>query len=140
MNILYIDDDAEDRELFKEALYEVDPAIVCYLADDGAKGLNTLEELVMVPDLIFVDVNMPIMNGKQFLKTVKNTIRLRTIPVIMYSTTSQPREMNEYFQLGARDFLVKPSSFSDVCETLKKAIEITNSHSTRTVNDLELKD
>lgn len=123
MSILYIDDDEEDREIFKEALETIDPSIICNVVSDGRQGLNTLEELVVVPDFIFVDVNMPVMNGKQFLKELKKTIRLRTIPVIMYSTTSQPREIQEYARLGASEFLIKPASFKKVCEVLSNIIE-----------------
>jgi CheY-like chemotaxis protein len=122
MSILYIDDDEEDREIFKEALRAIDPSIICNAVSDGKQGLNTLEELVVVPDFIFVDVNMPVMNGKQFLKELKKTVRLRSIPVIMYSTTSQPTEIQEYAKLGAYEFLVKPSSFKKVCEVLANII------------------
>lgn len=126
MSILYIDDDEEDREIFKEAIEAIDPGIICNVVADGKQGLRTLEELVVVPDFIFVDVNMPIMNGKQFLKELKKTIRLRSIPVIMYSTTSQPSEILEFTQLGAQNFLVKPPSFKLVCEALSGIIKGNN--------------
>lgn len=126
MSILYIDDDEEDREIFKEAIEEIDPGIICNVVADGKQGLRTLEELVVVPDYIFVDVNMPIMNGKQFLKELKKTVRLRSIPVIMYSTTSQPSEIQEFTRLGAQNFLVKPPSFKLVCEALAGVIKGNN--------------
>lgn len=64
---MYIDDDAEDREFFKEAVKDIDPTLMCYMAQDGREGLNDLSEMIVMPDFIFVDVNMPIMNGRQFL-------------------------------------------------------------------------
>jgi CheY-like chemotaxis protein len=123
MHILYIDDDLEDREIFKEAISEIGPTYVCNLAADGQQGIMALEDFVVMPDFIFVDVNMPVMNGKQFLEKVKNTPRLRSIPVIMYSTTSYSQERIEYFNLGARDVLVKPNTFHDICDLLKTVIE-----------------
>lgn len=76
-----------------------------------------------MPDFIFVDVNMPVMNGRQFLEKVKSTPILRSIPVIMYSTTSFLQERNEYFRLGAKDVLVKPNAFGEICDLLRNVIE-----------------
>lgn len=53
-----------------------------------------------MPNLIFLDVNMPVMNGKQFLSVIKQIPRLKSIPIIMYSTTSHQEEMKEYFKMG----------------------------------------
>lgn len=122
MHILYIDDDQEDREIFQEAISEIGP-YVCNVAVDGKQGIDALENFVVMPDYIFVDVNMPVMNGKQFLEKVKETPRLRSIPVIMYSTTNYAQERIEYFNLGARDVLVKPNTFHDICQLLRSVIE-----------------
>lgn len=111
MNILYIDDDAEDREIFRDAVLSIDQKIVLNTANDGLDGIKVLEELTVVPDFIFLDINMPRMNGKQFLIEIRQTIRLRTIPVIIYSTTTQPGEIELCKKLGAKDFLVKPDKF-----------------------------
>jgi CheY-like chemotaxis protein len=123
MHILYIDDDSEDREIFREAITKISSSYVCNVATDGSQAIQALEEFVVMPDYIFVDVNMPVMNGRQFLETVKNTPRLRSIPVIMYSTTSFAQERNDYFRLGAKDVLVKPNTFNDICILLKSVID-----------------
>jgi CheY-like chemotaxis protein len=123
MHILYIDDDSEDRDIFQEAITQIAPMSVCNVATDGAQGLQALEEFVVMPDYIFVDVNMPVMNGKQFLEKVKTAPRLRSIPVIMYSTTSYSQEREEYFRMGAQDVLVKPNSFKEICSLLKSIIQ-----------------
>lgn len=122
MHILYIDDDSEDREIFQEAITQISPTSVCNVATDGVQGLKALEEFVVMPDFIFVDVNMPVMNGRQFLEKVKSAARLRSIPVIMYSTTSFAEERNEYYKMGARDVLVKPNTFPEICELLRNII------------------
>lgn len=123
MHILYIDDDLEDREIFREAISEIEPSYVCNVATDGSEGMQALENFVVMPDYIFVDVNMPVMNGRQFLEQVKNIPGFRSIPVIMYSTTSYTQERNEYFRLGARDVLVKPNTFTEICDLLKSVIQ-----------------
>ncbi len=122
MHIFYVDDDFEDREIFREAISEIGPAYVCNVASGGSEGMKFLEDMTAVPDYIFVDVNMPIMNGRQFLELLKNDPRLQDVPVIMYSTTSYSQERTEYFKLGARDVLVKPSTFDEICELLKGVI------------------
>jgi CheY-like chemotaxis protein len=127
MYILYIDDDLEDREIFSEAISAIDPSYVCNLANDGARGLKALEDLVVMPDFIFVDVNMPVMSGKQFLQEVKKIPRLRSIPLIMYSTTSQQAEMDAYYKMGAYKVLIKANTFQSICELLSSVIKSTSS-------------
>ena len=119
MHILYIDDDSEDREIFKQAINAIDNSFSCVVATDGKEGLELLKNHITEPDFIFVDVNMPVMGGKEFLYEVKHTQGFRSIPVIMYSTTSWGDEIKSYAKLGAYDFIIKPNSFSEVCEVLK---------------------
>ena len=123
MHILYIDDDLEDREIFRDAITQISPAYVCNVATDGRQGFQILQDFVVMPDFIFVDVNMPVMNGRQFLEKVKSTPTFRSIPVIMYSTTSFAQERVEYFKLGAKDVLVKPNTFREICDLLKSVID-----------------
>jgi CheY-like chemotaxis protein len=77
-----------------------------------------LDERVLIPDYIFVDINMPVMSGREFLNIVKNTPRLRTIPVFMYSTSSLPQERTVYISLGAREVFTKPSAFEGIKDLL----------------------
>ncbi len=122
MTILYIDDDAEDREFFTEAVCKIDADVLCYTAKDGAQALRELHEMIVMPDYIFLDVNMPVMNGKQFLQEIKKQPRLRCIPVVMYSTTTRPEERNEFLQAGAFRVLAKPSSIIKISELIKSVI------------------
>jgi CheY-like chemotaxis protein len=117
--LFIIDDDAEDQEIFIEAVREVDKSIQCYSATSGEDAMKQLEmEVVVLPDLIFLDMNMPKLNGKQVLRELKNTRSLKGIPVIMYSTSFAPRDIEEIDQLGAAYHLLKPSRFEDLCNSL----------------------
>jgi len=122
MTILYIDDDSDDREFFREAVRYIDPAITCHTSKDGAQGLKELEEMIIMPDFIFLDVNMPVMNGKQFLLEIKQRPRLRTIPVVIYSTTNHPVERNDFMTLGAYKVLAKPSSLTSISALVKSVL------------------
>ena len=123
MIALYIDDDLEDTEIFQEAITSVDPHVVFYTASDGYEGFRVLEHITVVPDFIFLDVNMPRMNGKDFLSQIKKKVSFRSIPVIMYSTTSHEDEILAYKKMGAYDFIQKPDSFESLRQTLKKLIQ-----------------
>ena len=122
MTVLYVEDDPEDRDIFKEALESISPSSVCHLATDGNDGLRYLLKNSVQPDYIFLDINLPEMNGKEFLKMIKETERFRNIPVVMYSTSSRPEDKDECLQLGAFDFVIKPSTFAQIREMLARFI------------------
>ena len=123
--LLIIDDDVEDQEIFLEALKEVDTTIVCYTAMSGDEAFKRLEtDVVMLPDLIFLDLNMPKQNGKQVLKEIKNNRQFKHIPVIMYSTSFAPRDIDEIKQVGAIHHLLKPSRFDDLCHALSYILSV----------------
>jgi CheY-like chemotaxis protein len=104
-----IDDDIDDQEVFKMALQRIDENIRFSAAKDGAEGLQKLQEnSAFVPDFIFLDINMPKMNGMQCLPEIKKLEHLRNARIIMYSTTSNESVQRKSQQLGADEFLVKP--------------------------------
>ena len=118
-HLLIIDDDIEDQEIFIEAVKEVSDDIHCSSSTSGEEALDQLtENSKKLPDLIFLDLNMPKLNGKQVLKEIKNKPGINTIPVIMYSTSFAPRDIEEIRQIGAAHHLLKPSRFNDLCAAL----------------------
>jgi CheY-like chemotaxis protein len=123
-HVLYIDDDADDKEVFRDAVTQLNSHVICNFSCDGLSALQYLQENLMVmPDYIFVDVNMPIMGGLEFLKRLKKIPRLRTIPVIIYSTAPDPQDREEYFRLGANYVIKKPSTFQQLIDLLKSILE-----------------
>jgi CheY-like chemotaxis protein len=117
---LLADDDNDDRELFCEALGEIDPTIVCYCVTDGKATLELLDdEDVEKPQIIFLDINMPGMNGWECLTRLKQHDEHKQIPVIIYSTSSHQREADIALDLGALCFFTKPTNFLELKEILK---------------------
>ncbi|RYZ28843.1 MAG: response regulator [Chitinophagaceae bacterium] len=115
------DDDEDDRMLFEEALAEVDKKIRCITVKNGREALDVLQnEMVLLPDYIFLDLNMPMLNGLQCLAELKKIELLQHIPVIIYSTSSDKDSMEESKRLGAIDFFVKPSNFTGLKNYLQK--------------------
>src|ERR1700748_738161 len=99
---LVIDDDTDDRELFTEALASVDPVIACDQATDGSEALKRLiSREIDQPDIIFLDINMPIMDGWQFLRQLKKEDQYKHIPVIVYTTSSNSKDKRIADDLGA---------------------------------------
>ncbi len=119
-----IDDDIDDQELFIEAAGEVDGSIQCFTASNCEEALDMLKTgKIRLPDLIFLDLNMPRLNGKQCLAEIKKESNLRDIPVIIYSTSSEQRDIEETSRLGAAYFLTKPNKFEELCKALSYIIE-----------------
>jgi CheY-like chemotaxis protein len=119
MLILFVDDDQEEYELFCEAIKTFRPSTLCLHVKDGLAAIHLLQRFTDLPDYIFLDINMPVMDGRECLKEIKADKRLNTIPVIMYSTTANPAEISSFKKLGAQDFVIKPSGFIQLINQLK---------------------
>jgi CheY-like chemotaxis protein len=116
-----IDDDPDDQEIFLMALSEVDKNIRCTVAADGIQALQTLSgDPDFVPGHIFLDVNMPRMNGLECLEKIRQLGHLSDTKIIMYSTSADPRVISSSRELGASEYLVKPHGFSSLVQTLTK--------------------
>lgn len=131
MKILHADDDLDDCQLLFEAFHCIDPAITCVMAHDGRQALATLRQSAKLPDYIFLDVNMPVMDGRTCLVELKKDVRLAHIPVIIYSTTTNKSEIYKLFELGASEYIHKPNSFDDLCKILHtKVVKLRSLHPT----------
>jgi CheY-like chemotaxis protein len=113
-----IDDDTDDQEIFSLALKEVSEDYTCEVSSDGYEALHHLIHARQLPDYIFLDLNMPRMNGKECLAELKKVDRLRQIPVVIYSTSSFQHDINETRALGAAAFITKPFSVDELTRTL----------------------
>jgi PleD family two-component response regulator len=121
--VLLIDDDEDDQELFLMAMKEIAGSIDCTALSSARTALRQLETRVLTPDLIFLDLNMPVMNGQQFLSEMKKKEELKRIPVIILSTSSNTVAIDEVKALGARLFITKPSEFKELKNILFKALQ-----------------
>lgn len=116
IKFLIIDDDTEDCDFFCEAVNEVDASYDCLQMHNAEEALRELRaENHALPDFIFLDLNMPRMNGKEFLQEIKHDPVLKNIPVVVYTTSSSDKDIEDSKQLGAAYFLTKPSDFKAIC-------------------------
>jgi CheY-like chemotaxis protein len=119
-NVLLADDDSDDRELFKEAVRVVDQTVRVEVARDGDELMERLKH--NAPDLLFLDLNMPRKNGRECLRDIHKDKLLRTIPVIIYTTSLNPLDVEDTFKYGAVHFFRKPSSFEELKEILGRIL------------------
>lgn len=119
LTCLLIDDDSDDREIFAIALEDTDKIHKCIAAINGKDALEKLnDDETFIPDFIFLDLNMPLMSGKQFLQKIKKIPRLNHIPVVIYTTSSREKDIEETKQLGATHYLTKPSRIDTLTKIL----------------------
>lgn len=112
LTFLLIDDDDDDRELFQIALEEVENEVHFIGAASGIEALKILQSNTEAPDYIFLDLNMPHMSGRECLIELKKNPHLTSIPVIIFSTSNDPRDIEETRALGAIGFITKPEKTS----------------------------
>ena len=117
---LLVDDDPDDQEVFLTALSDVSATALCLVAPDGDRALELLHNEETIPDYIFLDLNMPRMDGFEFLAAMKKSILLKDIPVIVYSTTSQQAQIEKVKRLGATEFFTKTYKYNELCTLLQK--------------------
>ncbi len=122
-HIFLVDDDLDDQELFLLALEKIDSTLECKVANNGDEALNKLLQKQVFPSLIFLDLNMPLMNGQEFLKKIKQQEQFKNIPVFIFTTSSNPNTRKEVKQIGARDMITKPNSFKELVDLLKPIIK-----------------
>lgn len=121
-NIMLIDDDKDDQEIFLSALEMISDTIACTTANNGQDAFDQLSAKPIGTDLIFLDLNMPIMNGEEFLERLRDTKELSHIPVIVLSTSAQKETIQLTKQLGAKDFITKPVDFQEFIAILKSSL------------------
>jgi CheY-like chemotaxis protein len=119
-SILLVDDDPDDQYIFNNALKVVDRSILLSIAKDGVYAFEKLQ--VVKPDLIFLDINMPRMNGIEFLTKIRSLNTFNQIPIIVYSTTSNIADKIKVKTLGAKDCIEKPILFEDTVDIIRRVI------------------
>ncbi|MDO7172324.1 response regulator [Mariniflexile sp. AS56] len=134
-NIILVDDDEDDRMLFSEALEEISLKTTLELFKHGQELLDYLfQPNIELPNLVFLDINMPIINGMQCLTEIRNNTKLKDLFIAMYSTSSSEKDIEDSFKLGANIYINKPSSFSKLCEIVEKTLKVNWQEHTSNLN------
>lgn len=118
--ILMADDDADDRFLVQAAFQDNQISNPVVFFEDGEQLVNYLTDNGSVnnPLLIFLDLNMPKRDGREVLKLLRSNTGWNTIPIIIFSTSNAPDDINSAYKLGANCYIIKPSSYEGLKEVV----------------------
>src|SRR5690242_2733164 len=122
-HILFSDDDTDDALLFTQAADLMKSSILLSFAEDGEQLMRYLAK-EMLPDMIFLDLNMPVKNGIECLTEIRGDKKLDWLPVIVYTTSDNPKDIDTCYELRANLYVVKPTSFEAIIKTLKRILNI----------------
>jgi CheY-like chemotaxis protein len=133
--ITLADDDEDDRLFFTDAFDEMKIKTVVNTEKHGRELIEFLDHPESVlPNIIFLDLNMPILNGIECLKEIKLNDRFKDIAVAIYSTSSSEADVENTFVLGANIYIKKPSSFNDLKKILSDVVTINWQYHTNGLN------
>lgn len=115
LNVIFVDDDLDDQYLLMQAIKEIKPRVQLSFFDSGVAFLDQLDVLIKAsqPILVLLDLNLPPMGGMDILKQLRSKSATRGLPVVIYSTSSSSRDIQEAYEQGANTFVVKPSRHSE---------------------------
>jgi CheY-like chemotaxis protein len=114
--ILLVDDDQDDKYFFSKALSESGKEINLVTASNGKEAIEKIS--FAMPDLVLLDLNMPVMNGIAFLRQIKKDKLMRDLPVIIYTDGLSIFDENEALELGAYQVIMKPSNLAGTVDVI----------------------
>ena len=120
---LLVDDDVDDREIFCAVMEVIAPASTCLTAVNGKVALEMVNTDKVLPDIIFLDLNMPLMSGPQFLQEVNRQKILQDIPIVVLTTSADASTKATMLKSGAAAFVTKPDKFSEWETVLRQILE-----------------
>ncbi len=126
-NILLADDDKDDRYFFDKALKEIEVSANLITVNDGEALMAYLSEnSEQLPDILFLDINMPGKNGLECLQGIQCNEKLKLLSVVMFSTSNDSQEISMLFKSGAHVYIHKPSDFSELKQVISHALPIAD--------------
>jgi CheY-like chemotaxis protein len=135
LHVLLADDDEADRLLFKDAFAELQMKTIVQTVKDGVELMDLLNnDSFRLPQLLFLDLNMPRKNGIECLKEIRESERLKKLSVAIYSTSDSEKDMEDTFLAGANIYITKPTDFGTLKQILGKAVHVANFYEGNPVN------
>jgi len=126
--VLLVEDDTGDVELTKEALKDSKMLINLHVVDDGVKAMNYLKRKepykdALKPDLIMLDLNLPRKEGREVIQEIKGDSMLKSIPIVVLTTTEDEWILDECYALGANCCIAKPIGLEEFVKIVKSVRE-----------------
>jgi CheY-like chemotaxis protein len=121
--ILVVDDDQDDQFLLRKAITDTIPQAIVESLYDGSEALHYLNTCTSLPNLIFLDLNMMKLSGKETIKIIRRNKYLSKVPVVILTTSRNPAERVELLTLGANGFYIKPDRHVDLISIVEEVKE-----------------
>lgn len=135
LNVALADDDEDDRMLFREAIEEISIQTKLSTFNNGQELMDYLTlPNILLPNLVFLDLNMPIKNGMQCLMEIRKNPMLNAMAVAIYSTSSSEKDVEQTFINGANIYINKPNDFRKLREAIEKVLQINWQYHTSNLN------
>ncbi|MEX2604489.1 MAG: response regulator [Gracilimonas sp.] len=126
LRVLLTDDDEGDRLVFKEIIDEMETDTIVHMVNDGEELMDFLKKANNpLPHIIFLDLNMPNMNGIECLKEIRSDDRYSEVSIAIYSTSTSDMDIKDTFQFGANIYITKPGNYNELKKVLAKALTVT---------------
>ena len=124
MKLFLAEDDIDDVEIFSDIILSISPDTEISVSKNGILFMNLLRDATELPEFIFLDLNMPLKNGFECLREIKNSDKWKNIKTVILSTTNQPEQIKSVYEMGADLYLAKPTSYSAFKNSLFKCLEM----------------
>lgn len=135
LHIILADDDESDRLLFTEAFLELKIKTIVRTVNNGVQLMDLLNtEYIRLPNLLFLDLNMPRKNGLECLKEIRSSKKLKDISVAIYSTSANEKDIEETFLNGANVYITKPNNYTMLKKVLERAVLTTSQYQHKSMN------
>lgn len=121
-NVLLAEDDEDDVHLFKTVLAELNQDILVTVATDGNLLMAFLEQATTLPEMIFLDLNMPFKNGFECLSEIRGNEKWNSIKIFVLSTSHQPQHIENAYKGGADLYIAKPTSYTQFKNMVEKCL------------------
>ncbi len=135
VEILLVDDDQDDRNIFSDALSELKIETNLTMLEDGRELVSYLEDPKRkLPDILFLDLNMPYKSGVECLIDIRKIERFRNLSIAIYSTSTSEKDMEDTFINGANIYIKKPNDFAKLKKVLNDVVSINWQFHTSSLN------
>jgi DNA-binding response OmpR family regulator len=121
-SIILAEDDPDDHDFFTEALNEISVSIKLVAVKNGEELMELLKHFL--PDIIFLDLDMPYKNGLECIAEIRANHKLQKIPVVVFSSTTRPSNIDTAYEMGADLFFIKPSVYKDLVSSTKAILNL----------------
>jgi CheY-like chemotaxis protein len=124
--ILFVDDDEDDRELLLDVVTHSHPEVNVAFAENGLRALQYLSEgqqNLQLPCLIVLDLNMPVLDGKETYKKIREELKINSVPVMIFTSSQNPNDKMLFNKLGV-EFITKPDEYIHLNEVVNRMVSV----------------